>query len=295
MVLQGWKTHAHNGAASLPKRLVRLVNGALQPFLAQLGIAIEQACRGFQLVHHPGEALQQGVVQLAGHARAFLGHQLETGNEPSHAEPVESPDQESQCSRARRREPGGLVKVRGQAKREASPRRVPDPVIIAGNHMESIPARRQVDVHDIAPCARIRPSPIKTIQFVPEADPFRSHQAQTGICDLQLTAAKSNLRGRIDVCRPPIHQDLFDDYGGRQRIAADAGRINHRNAVLRANPEAPILGSGQPGPHHADGICQAQPVASAVLCEGETLWGTIRCLVQFRHAQPQQAIARGQP
>ena len=114
--------------------------------------------------------------------------------------------------------------------------------------MESIPARRQIDVHDVAPRAGIRPSPIKTVQLVSKADSFRNRQAQTGICDLQLTAAKSDFRSRINVYRPAIGQHLFDDNRGRQRIAADTGRIDHRDAVFSSNPKAPIVGFGQPGP-----------------------------------------------
>ena len=115
-----------------------------------------------ELQRHPGQALQQRVVKVAGDAlrsarRSFV-EQAQFGRHLPQSQPVQKPHQPSGRQRAESLEPEGLVIRRRDAEIPAGAGLVPDAVVIAGNDAEAVLLRREAAVVGSAPASSRIPS-----------------------------------------------------------------------------------------------------------------------------------------
>ena len=211
--------------------------------------------------------------------------------------PHAMPSQEGQEETNRRRapKPRGLVKERLLHDVHAGPGRVPDAVIVAGDHLKPVTTRAEVGVERNPARAHVGPAPIVPVQTITEMHLGRPDKTHRGVLDRQAAGARRKFDGVDAGGGLVVDEDAFDPDRRHGRVEGQRLRINFDQAVARREPEGPIgrLPDGGRGPrsHRARLDALARP-GEAEVGRPELTAGHGK---QFRLWHPHDAFGRTEP
>lgn len=204
------------------------------------------------------------VVDVARDAAAFLLHGVLLFDEPHLVlkspgrDEVRSQDDHQQKQGGQTSpEPGRLPEELLNYKRQFRSGFVPDAVVVAADHPETVCARRNLVVGGYALRARIYPARVYSFDLVFESHLLRHLEAERGVMDFQFSAARRNgqpargwkrSRGTLACLSAGLLRDgllvreqLFDVHGRRQPIEIKIGiGIHHGQAFGGGKPKSPV-------------------------------------------------------
>src|ERR1700678_2167506 len=112
--------------------------------------------------------------------------------EASHAPAITRTHNDQGGENAQQKEPNGLIEVRLEGEAKARAGLVPDAIVVAGDHLKGVGARRQPGVVGDPAVSRIDPPLIEAIESIFEERTLRYQQAQPRIVKFPLLRARCN-------------------------------------------------------------------------------------------------------
>jgi len=221
MLLQDHLRVAEHGLEGI----FQIVRGDAQQLALELvgadELGVDQAQVADTLAHQPLQLLLPGVqppepVKVRAQGRADDGQRQQ--------------DAEEQC----------LVKEGLHRQRDAGAGAVPDAVVVAGDHLERVLARRQVGVADGALPGDGAPVLLEAYHLVLEAHFLRRQQTQGGETDGDPVRARRQFDGTVGFEEMVVGRHLFDDHVGHNRVHPAVGRIDHHRTLDRGQPQLAV-------------------------------------------------------
>src|SRR6266404_900501 len=147
-------------------------------------------CDCVELQDQSLHALQKSIVQVSRdplalfeslfHARSHLPRHL---TQPQLVDPAE---QHEKSDREQHPEPGGLVISRSDGEIEVGAGLVPHAAVIAGDHAETVVARRKIGIEDLPAIAGVLPIAVVAFQLVAKEYFLRRDQTERRVVYFQI-------------------------------------------------------------------------------------------------------------
>ncbi len=161
--------------------------------------------------------------------------------ELAHAAAHQQPDEQQGNGNPHRSKPPCLVERRRHDEGQGRRLRAPQAVLVGGDHAEHVVTRREVGVVRGALRADVLPAGIDAVELHAELHALGLRQRTGG--EMQVDFLRSD-RQRRGLQRPGATTciEREDLHRRRKRVAADVGRVDPDDAVVRREPQLAVLG-----------------------------------------------------
>src|SRR5260370_21366468 len=195
-------------------------------------------------------------MEIPRHPRAFCQALIEAGADGSrnlqHTQSVDNPHDEDTRNKAENSEPVRLVPGRRNAEDQGGTGVVPDVIVIACNHFETVLPGSQIVIKSLPASACILPIDIAPFELIAKSHLLGNHETESSVVDFEVSSESGKAYMRLRFIGLTISNQFFDVHRRGDAIAQGTILTNHFFPCAVLEPKLAI--GRQPGHRRGPGL-----------------------------------------